>query len=380
MKLAFVVDDTIDNTDGVQQYVLSLGKWFSEQGHEVHYLVGNSKRQDIANVHSLSKNIKVRFNQNRMSTPLPANKKHIKELLSREKFDVLHVQLPYSPWLSGRVIDAAPRHCAIIGTFHILPATRFETMTTRLLKPFIGQSLKRFDRIFSVSEPARVFATKIFGIKSSVLPNVIDLKRFQGGQPLKKYTDKTNIVFLSRLMKRKGCLYLLMALKRLKDTGDISNLRVIICGKGPLEAKLKQYVRSNRLEDAVVFAGFVSEESKPDYLATAQIAVFPSTGGESFGIVLAEAMAAGSEVVIGGDNAGYRAVLGNRDNQLVDPKDIGAFAELLDRYIHRAADRRACQKWQNTAIKQFDVAMVGKKLLNHYEETIAKKRKSKDNN
>ena len=69
MKIGFVLDDTLDSTDGVQQYVLTLGKWLKDQGHDVHYLVGATKRRDIPGVHSLSRNMSVRFNGNRMSMP-----------------------------------------------------------------------------------------------------------------------------------------------------------------------------------------------------------------------------------------------------------------------------------------------------------------------
>jgi phosphatidylinositol alpha-mannosyltransferase len=63
LKIGFLLDDTLDTPDGVQQYVLTVGKWMSNQGHEVHYLVGQTHRRDIDNVHSMAKNIKVSFNQ-----------------------------------------------------------------------------------------------------------------------------------------------------------------------------------------------------------------------------------------------------------------------------------------------------------------------------
>ncbi len=69
MKIGLVLDDTLDTPDGVQQYVLQVGRWLSAEGHDVHYLVGKTTRTDIANVHSLSRNLKVKFNGNRMSMP-----------------------------------------------------------------------------------------------------------------------------------------------------------------------------------------------------------------------------------------------------------------------------------------------------------------------
>src|SRR4051812_47082988 len=91
-KIGFVLDDGLDKPDGVQQYILTLGAWLSEQGHEVHYLVGQTNRTDIKNVHSLSKNIRVQFNGNRMSIPLPTSSRKLRSFLRAEHFDILHIQ------------------------------------------------------------------------------------------------------------------------------------------------------------------------------------------------------------------------------------------------------------------------------------------------
>ena len=78
-KVGFVLDDTLDKPDGVQQHVLTVGKWLSEQGHEVHYLVANSERKDLENVHSLGKFANFRFNKNNVRTPLPTTNRKIKK-------------------------------------------------------------------------------------------------------------------------------------------------------------------------------------------------------------------------------------------------------------------------------------------------------------
>ena len=104
MKIGFVLDDTLDTADGVQQYVLLVGGWLKRQGHDVHYLVGHSTRKDVDNIHSLARNVRVSFNKNRLSVPLPASTRAIKNLLKAEKFDVLHIQMPFSPFLAGKII------------------------------------------------------------------------------------------------------------------------------------------------------------------------------------------------------------------------------------------------------------------------------------
>ena len=380
LKIGFVLDDSLDKSDGVQQYVLTLGHWFHSQGHEVHYLVGQTERTDLSHVHSLSRNIQARFNQNRMSTPLPASKSAIKQLLDKEQFDVLHVQLPYSPLLAARIIYTAGPKTAIVGTFHIIPFSKLEAFATATLGLVLKRNLRRLDAIYSVSEPARRFAKKSFRINSKVVPNVVNVGHFKAAKPYKRYEDGTvTIVFLGRLVERKGCMYLMEALERLHRQHQLERVRVIVCGKGPLLKKLEDFVRDKHLGRVVRFTGYIDEDTKAKYLASADIAVMPSTGGESFGIVLIEAMAAGARVVIGGDNPGYRSVLGERPQQLVKPADTKAFAKTLHHFINSSRSRTQAFKWQQEHIKNFDVRLVGAYLLKEYETMIAKRRLNTDN-
>jgi phosphatidylinositol alpha-mannosyltransferase len=374
MKIGFVLDDSLDKADGVQQYVITLGQWLHHAGHEVHYLAGNTKRRDLPHVHSLSRNVQVHFNQNRMTTPLPANSKAIRQLLLAEDFDVLHVQMPYSPFMAGKVIKYAPQRTAVIGTFHILPFSRLESVATRLLGVSQWRRLKRFEQVVSVSEPAARFARKSFRLKTSVVPNAVNVTRFQAGKRLRKYDDgKLNIVYLGRLVERKGCMHLLQALDLLHGQNFLHSARVIIAGKGPLEAELKQYVQSRRMKQLVKFVGFVNESDKADLLASADIAVLPSTGGESFGIVLIEAMAAGADVVLAGNNPGYRTVMAGHGEQLVRPANTEAFAKVLKHFVIHAPARRKAKRWQQVRVQEYDVRVVGTKLLDIYTESLQKK-------
>ncbi|MBI3624136.1 glycosyltransferase family 4 protein [Candidatus Saccharibacteria bacterium] len=380
MKIGLVLDDSLDKSDGVQQYVLTLGRWYHQQGHEVHYLVGETHRRDIPRVHSLSRNVQVHFNQNRMSTPLPANRKRIKALLETEKFDVLHVQMPYSPFMAGRVIRSAPLQTALVGTFHIIAFSWTERWATRLLRLWLWRSRRRFDTVVSVSEPSRRFARQGFSVKSSVLPNVVNRTAFHNGKRITKFDDgKINLVFLGRLVPRKGCRQLLEALEIMHEQQLLSGLRVLICGKGPEEMALKQFVRSHRLNRYVHFMGFIAEADKPNYLATADLAVFPSLGGESFGIVLIEAMAARAGVVLGGNNSGYRSVLGERPHQLFDPLNSRQLAKTLKHFAFNTPERKRASAWQAEHITHYDVAKVGPRLIRLYEQAIAKRRPETDN-
>lgn len=371
MKIGFVLDDTLDKSDGVQQHVITVGTWLKEQGHEVHYLVADTTRKDIDNVHSLGRFVNVRYNKNNVRTPLPASKKKIKELLEAEKFDVLHVQLPYSPLLAKYIITYADPETAVVGTFHILPASRLHGYSNQVLRVLLGKSIKRFDKIVAVSEPAVHFARKAYGMQANYLPNPIDISVFRAGRRLPSLkSQKLNIIFLGRLVRRKGIMELIDAYNHIDDA-LAEKTQLIICGKGPLKTKANQHVRVDR---DVKFVGFVSEREKPDYLASADIAVFPSIGGESFGIVLLEAMAAGSQVVIGGNNAGYASILGQQPYLLFNPRDRESFVEQLEQFITDEKLRERMHLWQQETVGQYDISVVGPKLIKIYKESIAQRK------
>lgn len=367
MKVGLVLDDTLDRADGVQQAVLTIGKWLSAQGNEVHYLVADTTRKDIPNVHSLGRFINLRYNKNNVRTPLPTDRKKIKALLDKEKFDVLHVMMPYSPFLGKQILKYADKSTAAIGTFHILPASRLHSFSNLVLRQMLGSSLKRFDRIMAVSEPAVHFARKAYGLNATYLPNPVVIDEFRNGKRMNKYgKSKLNIVYLGRLVRRKGILELIKAYNLLDEKSALKT-RLIIGGKGPLKTRAKQLAGSN---ESIIFAGYVSEKDKADFLATADVAVFPSISGESFGIVLVEAMAAGAGVVLGGNNPGYKSVLGAQPFLMFNPMDITAFSNQLALFIEDGGLRKRMHNWQQAAVQQYDIAIVGAALTKLYKEAL----------
>jgi phosphatidyl-myo-inositol alpha-mannosyltransferase len=373
MKIGIVGDDTLDKTDGVEQYILTVGRWLSEQGHEVHYLVGETKRTDLPHLHSLASNVKVRFNGNRLSIPLPANKKRLRTLLRQEKFDVLYVQMPYSPFLAGRIIKAAGPETAIVGMFHILPHTWLTDVGTRLLRLLVSRSIKRFDAFLSVSTAAQHFAKRAFRIESTFVPNASPLNPFFQAKAFPEYEDKLVAMFHGRLVERKGCRYFLEAVAKLYHEGRWpEGAVVLISGAGPLNDSLQALVTDRQLNELVTFLGFTSEEDKPRFMASADVVVFPSTGGESFGIVLIEAMAASRGAVLAGNNPGYASVMQPRPASLFNPADVPAFAETLVKHLTDKKLRLSAHAWQQTYVKQYDVSVVGKRLLAVFKETLRK--------
>ena len=371
LKIGLVFDDSLDSSDGVAQYVKTLGAWLSGQKYEVTYLVGETRLEKWAGgkVYSLAKNLKVAFNRNHLSVPLPGRQTTLRKLLKTEHFDLIHVQVPYSPFMAQRVIKKVPQSTALIGTFHILPANRLASWGSRLLRLVIGRSLRRFDQIVSVSQPAADFAKRAFGLDTIVIPNAVDIASFAKTAAKPKRSGH-KVVFLGRLVERKGAKQLLQAFSLLHEQRP--QTRLVIAGDGPLRSTLESYVKKAGLSSAVKFKGFIKEADKAKLLASADIACFPALGGESFGIVLIEAMAAGAGLVIGGDNPGYRKVLGGREEALINPFDTVNFAERLQILLDDKKLASELHEHQQLDYRQYDIEIVGRQLLDVYKRAIAK--------
>lgn len=363
MKIGYVLDDRLDVADGVQQYVKTIGSWMAEQGHEVHYLVGQNESDDDKRIHGLGKTVKLRFNKNRVRIPLPANKTMLRNRLAQEKFDILHVQMPYAPWLAGRVINAAPPATAVVGTFHVVVASPLVESLSPLLRIVYNRSLKRMADVVAVSAPANRYMQVSMGRSGTVVPNAVNVGAFAGAKKRSELDDgKTNIVFLGRLVERKGAEHLIRAYQQVAT----ENTRLVIVGDGPLRPQLEKLAEGTN----AVFVGYVEEDEKPSYLASADLAVFPSTGGESFGIVLIEAMSAGAGAVLAGNNEGYSSVLKSIPESLFDPFDTEALQQKIALLVTDNKARKQIHTAQKELVKMFDVNVVGRQLEATYRKAL----------
>jgi phosphatidylinositol alpha-mannosyltransferase len=369
VKVALVLDDSIDRPDGVQQYVRFLESYLTRVGHEVHIICSVSESTD-PRVHSLARNTHVKFNGNALRTPLPASRKAIRELLDRERFDVIHVMTPHSPFFAGRVVEEArklqARSVRVVATFVILPDSRFSALATRGLGVLLRNNLRKFDRFAALTQPAADFAKQSLGIEAVAIPAGVDVAAYQAAaterRPERGPDDTLVLSFLGRLVERKGVLELLDAVALL-PASVLGKLDVRIAGKGPLLGAAEARIAQHGLADVVRMVGFVSEEDKPQFLADADVAVFPALGGESFGIVLIEAMAAGAGVVLAGANPGYLAVIGDRPEVSVDASNATVFAAALERLLADPNLRATLHAAQQEQLKVFDLQAVGDRVL-----------------
>lgn len=373
-SVGLVYDDSLDGSEGVAQQVKLIGGWLSARGHKVCYFCGQTQIKEYrgGKVYSLATNVRVTFNGNKVSIPLPARRRAIKRALAETRPAVLHVQMPHSPFMAQKVVNAA-RGSAIVGTFHIYPANWLARSGTKLLKYLYLGGLAKFDEITSVSQAAHQFALDSFKIETAVIPNTVDLS----GLKSDRQNLPSTIVFLGRLVERKGCAQLIKAFKLVIN--QMPDAKLIIGGKGAEEFKLKKLVNQLGLGDSVEFKGFIKEEDKADFLACASVACFPSLYGESFGLVLAEAMAAGAGAVVAGNNPGYASVMQPRPDLLCDPKDARALAEVITKLLNDDNYRHEVTRWQRSYVPKFDINQVGPQLEAVYNRAIAKRSKKRHN-
>lgn len=376
LRIGLVIDDGLDRPDGVQQIVLTLGARLTALGHEVHYLTSTTTRTDLPHLHVLSRHVAVKFNGNRLGTPLPAPRAAVRRLLDEVPFDVLHVTMPYSPVLAGRIVSAAHPRTAVVGSFVIYPQDAATRWGIRALGRLERRRLRRFDAISALSEAAQESVQEAYGrrvpiigapVELGAVPDAGDRSAGDDGHPVR-------IVFLGRLVERKGPRELLAAAAALHRRGTERPWTLTLAGRGPLLEELRERARTAGIADRVDFPGFVAEEDKNALLAGADVVALPSTGGESFGISVVEALAHAGGVVLAGDNPGYRTPMAGLEDQLVQPAATEAFARALARWVDDPAARRAILPPQRAAAARFEASAITDETLALYDRALTTRR------
>jgi phosphatidylinositol alpha-mannosyltransferase len=258
------------------------------------------------------------------------------------RFDVVHVHEPMLPAAGMTAVWAAKG--PVVGTFHMVGRRPF---WYRVWKPAVAPTAARLAARIAVSPAARDFVAQVLPGAYDLIPNAIDTGSFAPGE-----RGARRIVFVGRGEPRKGLPVLLEALERLPDdvTLDVVGTNGV---HGPR-------VRAH---------GRVSDEARRELLAQADVLVAPSLGGESFGLVLLEGMAAGLPVVAS-DIPGYREVLPPDAGRLVPPGDAGALATALGQLLDDEALRARLGGAGRREVKRYDWDAVVGDVVAVYERVL----------
>lgn len=367
MRVGLVCPYSLDVPGGVQNHVRELAEELLRLGHEVSVLAPSESDDLPSYVVAAGRAVPVPYNGSvaRMSFG-PVAAARVRRWLRDGGFDLLHLHEPATPSLSLLALWAA--ECPVVATYHSAhERSRALSATAAVLRP----SLEKIGARIAVSEDARDTQVRHVGGEPVVIPNGLHVDRFARALPREDWRGPGGTVaFVGRLEEpRKGFPLLARAF------GEVGlsrpGLRLLVVGGGDVDearALLPAGVR-----DRALFLGRAGDEDKAAALRTADVYVAPHTGAESFGIVLAEAMAAGA-AVLASDLPAFRRVLGDgRHGEIVPREDAGALADRLTALLDDPDRRAALRASASRAVRRYDWSTVTAQVVRVYETVLGER-------
>ncbi len=366
MRIGMVCPYSFDVPGGVQAHVLQLAEVLWARGHTVSVLAPSSPKQHDRlpdYVVSGGRALPIPYNGSVARLRFgPASHRRVKRWLVDGDFDVLHLHEPNAPSLSmlALLIAEGP----IVATFHTSTTRSLTLNAVRgILRPLHEKIVGRI----AVSDLARRWQMEALGSDAVEIPNGVDVTAFATAPVLSGYprAGKT-VLFLGRYDEpRKGMAVLLEALPAV--VRRFPDLQVLIVGRGD-EAALRD--EAGPLAGHLRFLGQVDDAEKASALRSADVYCAPNTGGESFGIVLVEAMAAGTAVVASDLDAFRRVLQDGRAGLLVPVADGPALAEGLIGMLADDTRRADFSAAGTAAVGRYDWSVVASQIMRVYE-TVA---------
>jgi phosphatidyl-myo-inositol alpha-mannosyltransferase len=362
VKIGLVTPYVYPLPGGVNQHVRHLYENLRLRGHDVRILTSSHglQRASQGDVIRLGKGFSMPANGSVGTVTLsPRYVSQVRDVLEREQFDLLHFHEPFVPFLSLVVLRES--RSVNIATFHAYGGF---SPAYELGSKLMGSYARRLHGRIAVSAAARHFIDRYFPGDYKVIPNGVDVGRLRRAVPIARWQDGTrNILFVGRFEPRKGLLDLLKAYRILRKTG--CQCRLLVVGGGPQEREARRYLMARKL-GGVEFLGRVSDDERDALFKTADVFCSPATGGESFGIVLLEAMSAGTAIVCS-DIHGYKGVVRRgREALLVPPKDKKALAAALAQVLRDDELRESMGAAGLERAEQFSWERVTAKVEDYY--------------
>ncbi|BBZ44778.1 glycosyltransferase family 4 protein [Mycobacterium parmense] len=364
MRIGMVCPYSFDVPGGVQSHVLQLAGVMHARGHEVSVLAPSSPEAALPDyVVSAGKAVPIPYNGSVARLRFgPATHRKVKKWLADGGFDVLHLHEPNAPSLSMLALNIAEG--PIVATFH--------TSTTKSLTLSVFQGILRpmHEKIvgrIAVSDLARRWQMEALGTDAVEIPNGVDVESFASAQRLPGYPRPgRTVLFLGRYDEpRKGMSVLLDALPTV--VRHFADVQLLVVGRGD-EDELR--ARAGALVGHLRFLGQVDDAHKASAMRSADVYCAPNVGGESFGIVLVEAMAAGTPVVASDLDAFRRVLLGGETGRLVPVGDGAALAAALVEVLENGALRERYVAAGSRTVQRYDWSVVASQIMRVYE-TVA---------
>jgi phosphatidylinositol alpha-mannosyltransferase len=366
MRVGLVCPYTWDVPGGVQSHIRDLAEALIELGHQVSVISPADEDTPLPPyVVSAGRPVPVPYNGSvaRLSFGF-LSASRVRRWVKEGGFDVLHVHEPTAPSLSMSACWVASG--PIVATVHSsMPKSR----ALHAAVPLIRSAMEKINGRIAVSEAARTMLVEHMGGDAVLIPNGVATRRYAGPvEPLPGWPGPGGAIgFLGRMDEpRKGLPVLLEAFAILG--AERPGLRLLIAGPGDEQEVLERVPAA--LRDRVVLLGQVSDTDKVRMLHSVDVFCAPNTGGESFGIVLAEAMAAGAPIVASDLDAFRRVLRGGRAGELFtngDPSDLARAARLL---LDDPERRAVLSEAAAAAVSGYDWSVVAKDVVNVYETVV----------
>lgn len=368
MRIGLICPYNYFRPGGVQNLVRDLADELEGRGHYVRIIVPRPRQHP----EKLPKNLIMVGGSTEFKTPfatkgdlgMSASNEKIDQMLEAENFDVLHFHEPGVPVLGIQLLSRSKT--ANVATRHAtLPDGLVTKSIEKLMQPIAKYIVAKSHVITAVSEVAKK-GTQIYDSSAEIeiVPNGINIKDFDLAAKKTKVIPET-IVYVGRLEKRKGVKFLVDAFGQLQKTHP--DIKLIIAGDGNLMDSLQERIEKYEIKN-VSFLGFISEVKKAQLMASAAVFCSPALFGESFGIVLLEAMAAGA-VVVAGNNPGYASVMTGRGRlSLVSPESTDDFAQRLEIMLYDEDVRKLFLEWSRKHTKDYEFG----KIVDQYEAVYNK--------
>lgn len=375
MKIGIVCPYNIFKGGGVQEYVLGLRDGLTAVGHQAWVITPQPRGYRGPKIPGIlmlggSTPIRAFHTYSQVSASVDIDK--LEEALKVYKFDILHFHEPWVPMLSRQILTRS--NAINIGTFHAaLGERRVSRTVERVITPYTKSLIKHLDILTAVSPVATNYVKSLTARKIYIIPNGIDIKKYKPDKPHTSNDQSKTIFYIGRLEKRKAVNQLLKAFEIIQQFDNRYGLK--IAGDGPQKSELMELSKELKLKN-VRFLGQIDEEKKVKLLQTSDVFCSPAVYGESFGIVLLEAMAARC-VVVAGANAGYESVLsGTGQISLVNPKDNKEFARKLMIMASNHVLRKVWLEWAQNEVKQYSYDTIVNKYLMLYKLAYDKRHNS----
>lgn len=365
MRVGIVCPYSWDVPGGVQFHVRDLAEVLRDRGHDVSVLAPADDDSPLPPyVVPAGRAVPVPYNGSVARVNFgPLSAARVRRWVRDGRFDVLHLHEPATPSLSLLACWAATG--PIVATFH---TSNLRSRAMLAASPILEPALEKIGARVAVSEDARRTLVEHVGGDAVLIPNGVFVDRFAAAAPQPAWRGEAGTVgFIGRLDEpRKGLPTLLAAMERV--LAERRGVRLLVAGRGDAEEALDGVPPAVR--EAVTFLGVVSEADKARLLRTVDVYVAPNLGGESFGIILVEAMSAGAPVLASDLDAFARVLDGGRVGELFPTGDVAALADGLLRLLGDAARRDRLRADAAGWVRRFDWKPVADEILAVYE-TVA---------